>query len=378
MTAYALVTGDFVRTGGMDVANLALARHLAARGEEVHLVAHRADAALLEMPGVVMHRVPKPLGSYLLGAPLLARAGQRWGRVITARGGRQVVNGGNCISTDTNWVHYVHAAHAPASAEGGSRRVVRTWAHRRFVQDERVALRAARLVIVNSERTRADVVQRVGVPDSRVRTVYYGTDPAVHRPPTAAERREARAQLGWRDDTPAVAFVGALGDRRKGFDLVFEAWRLAARERTWHARLVVMGAGQELPEWQARARREGLADVIRFIGFTQDVRGHLWACDAVVAPSRYEAYGLAVHEAVCCGLPAITSAEAGVSERLRGLEGLQVNDLRDPGGVHAAMAVWYADREAWRRKAEECSAALRAWTWDDMSAAIVRAMQEVA
>jgi glycosyltransferase involved in cell wall biosynthesis len=233
-------------------------------------------------------------------------------------------------------------------------------------------------VIVNSERTRADVVQRVGVPDSRVRTVYYGTDPAVHRPPTAAERREARAQLGWRDDTPAVAFVGALGDRRKGFDLVFEAWRLAARERTWHARLVVMGAGQELPEWQARARREGLADVIRFIGFTQDVRGHLWACDAVVAPSRYEAYGLAVHEAVCCGLPAITSAEAGVSERLRGLEGLQVNDLRDPGGVHATMAVWYADREAWRRKAEECSAALRAWTWDDMSAAIVRAMQEVA
>ena len=36
-----LVSGDFVRTGGMDMPNFALCRHLADRGVIVHVVAYR-------------------------------------------------------------------------------------------------------------------------------------------------------------------------------------------------------------------------------------------------------------------------------------------------------------------------------------------------
>jgi hypothetical protein len=38
MKPYLLVTGDFVKTGGMDRANYALAHYLARQGGEVHLV----------------------------------------------------------------------------------------------------------------------------------------------------------------------------------------------------------------------------------------------------------------------------------------------------------------------------------------------------
>ncbi|MDE3216686.1 MAG: glycosyltransferase family 1 protein, partial [Gemmatimonadota bacterium] len=75
MTRYTIVTGDLVPTGGMDAANLRLADYLARAGADVRLVAHRVAPQLLARPGVVWQRVAKPLNSYRLGAPLLARAG---------------------------------------------------------------------------------------------------------------------------------------------------------------------------------------------------------------------------------------------------------------------------------------------------------------
>lgn len=376
VTRYTIVTGDFVRTGGMDTANLHLAEHLARAGMAVHLVAHRVDRALLAMPTVVWHRVPKPLNSYRLGAPLLARAGARWARAGAAAGGRTIVNGGNCASDDTNWVHYVHAAHRPLHAAGVSRRALGGWTHRRAVADERAALRRARLVITNSQRTTRDVVDGVGVDAERARCVYYGTDPSYHRPPTDGERRAARGALGWTDGRPGCVFVGALGDRRKGFDVLFAAWERLCRDAGWDARLAVVGAGDELPAWRARAERAKLGDRILFTGFISDVRGVLWAGDVVVAPARYEAYGLGVHEAVCCGLPAIVSTASGVAERLPELEALRVGQPDDDSELAAALQRWRRDLDGWRARTVPATERLRSWTWDDMATAIASAMAE--
>ncbi len=374
MTRYTIVTGDFVRTGGMDAANYHLACYLASVGQDVHLVAHRVDPRLLEMRGVVWHRVSKPLNSYLLGEPLLARMGARWGRLGAGTGGRLIVNGGNCIGEDTNWVHYVHAAHQPEPVASIGRRLLGSWTRGRFLAAERQALHQARLVIANSNRTADDVVNRLGVARSLVRTVYYGTDATFHRPPDTAERGAARAALGWSDDRPGVAFVGALGDRRKGFDLLFSAWEDLCRDTAWDARLVVVGAGRELPAWRTRAAAAGLGDRMQFLGFTHDVRGALWASDAIVAPARYEAYGLAVHEAVCCGLPAIVSPHAGVAERLHGLEPLQPTRQDDPAALALVLRQWRTDTATWTRQAAELSLELRAWSWDDMAGQIRRLM----
>ncbi|MDE3174434.1 MAG: glycosyltransferase family 4 protein [Gemmatimonadota bacterium] len=360
----------------MDAANLRLADYLARAGADVRLVAHRVAPQLLARPGVVWQRVAKPLNSYRLGAPLLARAGARADAAGRAAGGRTIANGGNCATTDTNWVHYVHAAHRPEIAAGAARRRLEAWTHRRAVGAERNALRRARFVIANSERTRRDVIERVGVDAARVRRVYYGADPSIHRPPDAAERAAARAALAWRDERPACVFVGALGDRRKGFDTLFAAWERLCRDAAWDARLVVVGAGQELAAWRARVEGAGLADRIRFTGFISDVRAVLWAADAVVAPTRYEAYGLGVHEAVCCGLPAIVSEDAGVAERLGELDALRIRKPDDADDLAAALWRWRRGTDAWRDRAAPAAARLRAWTWDDMARQIVAEMAE--
>src|SRR5262249_56896294 len=86
-------------------------------------------------------------------------------------------------------------------------------------------------------------------------------------------------------------------------------------DRAWDAVWLVGGTGSELPAWRRRVADEGLADRVRFLGFRRDVPDMLRAVDALVAPTRYEAYGLGVHEALCCGLPAFVTATAGVAQR---------------------------------------------------------------
>jgi glycosyltransferase involved in cell wall biosynthesis len=379
MTPVALVTGDFVSTGGMDRANHALARYLAQAGRPVHLVAHRAADDLTRIPGVTFHRVRKPLGSYALGAPFLARAGSTVGRRIAAAGGRVVTNGGNCCFPDVNWVHYVCAVYRADLPNSRLHRLKQQLEYPLNLRAETVALRRARFVVCNSAASRRDVVERVGVPRERTATVYYGSDPTTFRPASADQRAELRTKFGWAVDRPVAIFIGALGDRRKGFDTLFDAWARLCGRSDWNADLAVIGRGAELPAWQARADAQGLGKRIHFLGFRTDVPDLLRAANLLVSPTRYEAYGLGVHEALCCGLPAVVSASAGVAEQYAaGCHELLLPDPDDAADLAQRIETALRDDERLRPQIDVLSARLRSRTWNDMAAEIVGIIEATA
>jgi len=364
-----LVTGDFVKTGGMDRANYALADHLSRTGRDLHLVAYRAGAELLARGNVVHHRVPKPLNSYTLGGPLLDRYGRAWSKTIAGRGGRVVVNGGNCVWGDVNWVHHLNVLDTPKPGGGPWRRFKTSLDYKLYVASERRAVADARVIVTTCEKNRADLNAHFGTPLDRIATIYYGTDPGVFHPATPDERRELREKLGWPLDRPVYAFVGGLGDRRKGFDTLFEAWLTLCKQSDWDADLVVIGAGAELDHWRGRASSEGLSGRIRFLGFRRDVPDLFRACDAHVLPSRYEGYSLVTQEALCCGLPAFVTKVAGIAERFPTplAEALLIPDPDDAPALAERLRSW-RDREAsLRPDLELFSARLRRHTWDDMA-----------
>jgi glycosyltransferase involved in cell wall biosynthesis len=373
-----VVAGDLTPLGGMDRANHALARYLASR-DEVHLVTHRAWPDLAALPNVTVHRVWRPLDRHLLGSFLLSRAGRRVWRRLRISGAHAIVNGGNCPIAGLNWVHYLHAASALSTAGSVARRTKAALTHRRDLTAERAALRVARVVICNSRRTRDDVMQHVGVDPSRLRVIYYGGDPVRFSLVNSEERAAARAALSQPPGRPLVGFVGALGDRRKGFDTVFSAWCELCRCREWDADLVVVGQGAELPAWRRRASEAGIGDRIRFAGFRTDVPEILAALDALVHPARYEAYGLSVREALCRGVPAIVSASAGVAEQYPPeLAGLLIADPNDPAELGAKLLSWRRDMEHLRAEVAPLSAALRSHTWDAMAEQIAACAPEQA
>jgi glycosyltransferase involved in cell wall biosynthesis len=373
MKPWLLVAGDLTPLGGMDAANHALARHLAHRGNEVHVVTHQAWPDLRNLPSLSVHEVWRPFGRHVLGSPMLAREGRRLWRHLQGRGAHAVTNGGNCRVAAANWVHYVHAAYTSDVAGPAARRAKWWLTHCRNVAAEREVLREARVVICNSQRTARDVIERVGVHPERVVVIYYGSDDRRFGPVTDDARDEARRRLSVRDDQPIVGFVGALGDRRKAFDTVFRAWVSLCRRPDWDARLVVVGAGAELPAWRERAVEAGLR------GFRTDVPDILAGLDAVVHPARYEAYGLSVHEALCRGLPALVCASAGVAERYpAALHDLLIDDPDDDGELVERLWRWRQGQATYRSLVAPLAATLRARSWDTMAEEIACHVERAA
>ena len=355
----------------MDRANYALAFYLARLGYQVTLVAHRVAPELAALAGVTVRLVKKPLGSNFLGQWPLANAGR-----ATARAANTVVsNGSSCPTGDVNWVHYLHAAYRPKVAGSLIRRLKGWIEHPLSVRAERTALRAARVVICNSEFTRRQVIELCGLDAEKVIAVYYGSDPDQFYPPTPPDRAALRDRLGWDQTRPVAIFIGALGDRRKGFDTLFSAWTHLCNAGEWDSTLVVVGSGPERQAWQKRAALAGLTGRIEFLGFRSDVPDLLRAADVLVAPTRYEAYGLGVQEALCCGLPAFVSASAGIAERYPPeLANLLISDPDDAIDLANRLRSWKEEREKWRSLVAPLSQSLRAYTWDDMAQAFLTAV----
>jgi glycosyltransferase involved in cell wall biosynthesis len=356
----------------MDRANYELAWYLAEEmGSAVHLVSYNVIAPLSEHARVVWHRVPKAFGSYTLAGPLLTNKAKRLARTLAAKGAlRVIVNGGNCDWPDINWVHAVHAAWESRDAHASlSVRMRAAFSKHHAVRAERRSLKQARIIVANSNTARQQIISGIGVPPERVHTVYYGTDPGAFRPATPEEQWAARARLGWADPGPVVAFIGALGyDRNKGFDVLFDAWKELCHDPSWDANLVALGAGAEIKLWRAAVASSGLEERIRMMGFTRDVPDVLRAADVLVHPTHYEAYGLSVQEALCCGVPALVTRCAGVAERYPAeLSDLLINDPPSVKDLVQRLRRWRCDIEGWRARVAGFGAKLRQRTWTDMA-----------
>jgi glycosyltransferase involved in cell wall biosynthesis len=237
-------------------------------------------------------------------------------------------------------------------------------------------LRRARILLANSERTRHDLIRDLNLAPDRVHTVYLGSD-SDWKTVTPERRAAARAWLNKPHGRLLVAFVGAFGhDSRKGFDTLWTAWQRLCARSDWDADLVVAGGGRALEGWRSVVERAGLSGRVSILGFTDRVTEVLMAADLLVSPVRYEPYGLNVQEAICCGVPAIVTASAGVAERYSAeLGDFLLPDPDDAIDLARRMLRWRSDMEGAKGRIEPIARMLRGHTWDDMAQQIVALVQ---
>jgi glycosyltransferase involved in cell wall biosynthesis len=124
----------------------------------------------------------------------------------------------------------------------------------------------------------------------------------------------------------------------KGFDVA-----IRALPRLPGAVLAIAGEGPALAALQALARREGVADRVRFLGWRHDAGALLRAADLFVCSSRVEPLGNMVIEAWSAGCPIVAAAAAGPAELIRpGSDGAMV-PLEDPAALADAIAALAGD-----------------------------------
>jgi glycosyltransferase involved in cell wall biosynthesis len=375
-----LIAGGFHSKGGMDKANLALARFLVEQGTPVHVVCHTVDPDFAKHPLVTAHIVRRPGGSYFLARPLLDFKGRSVARSVVSRwpGARVVVNGENCLWPDINWVHYVHHAWEPAPEVGPLWFRVKQKLNARLVRGrERSAARMGRVFITNSDRTSRDLIDRLGVEANRVRTVYLGGE-SEWSPVSRSEKVASRKKLGISETRLFAVFIGSLGlDRRKGFDTLLEGWRTLCSDPEWDVDLLMAGGGQALADCRELASQWKLEHRIHILGFSERVRDLLAAADVLVSPVRYEAYGLNVQEAICRGIPAIVSAEAGVAERYGPeLAPLLLGSPESIADLTEALWQWRSNIPEWETRFQKFGESLRGYGWMDMARRIVSIANE--
>ncbi len=191
-----------------------------------------------------------------------------------------------------------------------------------------------RAVICISRMVREEVRARFRIAPEKLHVIYNGVDLARFSPKArAALRAEARAALGVQPRDTVFLFVGS-GFRRKGVDTAIRALAQAGEKGL---RLVVAGRDRESARFEALARERGVAERVRFLGGSEDVRPLYAGADCFMLPTRYDPFGTTALEALAMGLPAIVSARAGAAELVRPGENGWLCEAGDSGGLARRM-----------------------------------------
>ncbi|MFJ4618031.1 glycosyltransferase [Streptomyces sp. NPDC088812] len=149
---------------------------------------------------------------------------------------------------------------------------------------------------------------RWGVPAARVQVVPNGIDLARFRF-DPARRHLVRRRLGLPDHAHVVGAVGRLHPGKR-LDVAVRALAALPADH----RLLLVGAGPEEDALRRTARDAGVADRVLFTGERPylpdggpgpDLPSLACAMDVLVSPSPEESFGLAVVEALACGLPVV-------------------------------------------------------------------------
>jgi UDP-glucose:(heptosyl)LPS alpha-1,3-glucosyltransferase len=358
------------RDGGVERYTWEVAAHLARGGSRVRVVCGRGGYA---PKGVETEFIGTagPINTYRSGLAFTAFPVRARVRIALAHK-RSVVYGpvGSMLPPGVVTSLAVHAAWVRARA--------------RYFEDSRLTMfdrsqlavewltfhLPRKVVTALSPSNARDLSEIYGVQRDSIVIVPPAIDPAEFSRIRNDERDRCRAR--WKID-PSAFVVGIAANYaflRKGVTDLIEA---CART---DATLLLAGLPDRQYEHYEALARTSRADV-RFLGAVDDMRSFYGALDVFALPSVYEAYGMAAHEAMGCGIATIVSSVSGISEVADRTRDLATVEPRDVDGLAATVA---ALRDDTRRRdlAEHGARWAHSRTWGDVAseiAAVLRTYQ---
>jgi glycosyltransferase involved in cell wall biosynthesis len=207
---------------------------------------------------------------------------------------------------------------------------------------ETLFLSDALVLLAPSQRRylhREEGVERL--PWRRIREVVIPNGIELPEPPTAAQRRAARAALGLAPEEFVAGIVARLTPE-KAHEVLFEAVAKLAPSHPG-LRLVVIGDGAREAQLRGLVRELGIAERVMFTGLRHVAPQLLPGLDVACLCSQREAAPVSVIEAMAAGLPVVATAVGAVPDLVTdGEEGFLV-PVDDSGALADRLARLAAD-----------------------------------
>ncbi|HUK30928.1 MAG TPA: glycosyltransferase family 4 protein [Candidatus Acidoferrum sp.] len=339
---------------------------------EIHLYSSRV--ADIDLTNIVWHRVWIPPGPHLFGflwwlfANRLCRF---WHRLRGLRPDLIYSPGINCFDADLISVHvlFTNVRKQFANAKRASSSPSRSWLqtlHLRIyywllaVLEKRVYSNKRITLVAVSQKT-AGELRQIFRRDDPVEVIYHGVDCAEFSPARRqALRRDARMALRLDDDVFVVLLIG--NDwRNKGLPCVLDA---AGKLRKPSIHVLVVGEDSPRP-YDELIEKLNLKSQVSFPAPRNDVEFYYSAADVYVGPSLEDTFSLPPAEAMACGLPAITTRAAGVSEIIHdGVDGVILENPLDSDTLSNWLERLLNDLSLRKQIGDAATKTAALYTWD--------------
>ncbi len=380
----------YTARGGVERYVWDLVKRLLDAGHEVHYFAHFWDRSV--DPRVHLHKVPNPWKQIRF---MKVWSFDRWLTRHVRRADFDVVHGFSKSSeqdiyTDGSGCLLDYQAYSIDERKGSdlAKKVRRASLHQKQVlaiEERRFTRGNFVKVVAMSELAARQIRSRYGLTDDEVVTIYNGIDVERFHPRVKAEYGSNYRERIAASQESFVAMCIGNDYKRKGVPTLIEAAKIIKDRGGLPGgrpfRVAVVGKEKHKVEAELSdlCRARGLYDRVKFYGPQELVeRWHAMA-DLFVLPSRFDAFGNVVLEAMATGVPVLVSSKAGAAEVVReGDNGFVLEDPDDAGVIADRVMRLAGDEAERQRMGQAARATAEGLSWDQHFAKMLALYEEVA
>jgi len=237
-----------------------------------------------------------------------------------------------------------------------------------------LSARKADHIVANTETTRREIIELIGVLPERVSVVLEASFD-ICRPVPRHQAESVCRRYGLKPDY--VLFVSALYPY-KNVETLMHAYSRLAKEGRATSDLVILGrdTDSQLPKLQALAGRLGIKENTRFLGFIEkeEMPYFYSAARVFVFPSLVETFGKPLIEAMQCGVPVVASNSSVIPEVV-GDAGLLVDPL-DSAEMSTAIARVASDETLRQQLISRGLARGKQFCWENTAKQTLRVLEQ--
>lgn len=359
----ALTATQYNKQGGEARYSAELAENLYKKGHEVHVYTSKSH---IDSEGINFHVMPNVPSYYPRVMSYIPSFIQNCLNFRSHDFDIVHTAGNESLYQDVITTHSIHAAGMDYKKKYGSTGVGILDKVLLTVENHIYTKQLFKKAICASESTKAELQHFYKVPDELIEVIPYGVNPEEFYP---YENKN-------KDGDKITLLIVATEFLRKGVPELIQATNILVKRHD--IRLIVVGSPSIEGNGRGKAYYDAMANKnIIFAGKVDNLNEYYNMADIFVFPTKYDAFGLTILEAMSCGLPVITTNIGAGNLITNYKDGLWFNNPNSVDDIVDKIEILIQDETLRRYIGKEARKTAMKYTWNRMTDEMVRVYNEI-